>query len=196
MGTATGPREAADGLLTPSPRTQLWQQPGSALLLPYQANTPAFFFAACADLVRRILTFDTKARANASEILAHPWLHRHGVAPDKPIDSVVISRLRNFAGMTKLRKAAVLAAAQHLRCFGVRIYTAAWLEGAAAGGGVVGWWCLLRLVAVESTATSCSKWLVACPPVCPVAQRAHPPRLSTSLQLRGDPRAEGAFPVL
>ncbi|PSC70004.1 calcium-dependent kinase [Micractinium conductrix] len=76
---------------------------------PWPSISPA-----AKDLVRRILTFDTKARANASEILAHPWLHRHGVAPDKPIDSVVISRLRNFAGMTKLRKAAVLAAAQHL----------------------------------------------------------------------------------
>ncbi|PRW33551.1 calcium-dependent kinase [Chlorella sorokiniana] len=66
------------------------------------------------DLVRTILNFDTKQRATADQILQHPWLREHGVAPDKPLDSVVISRLRNFAGMTKLRKAAILAAAQHL----------------------------------------------------------------------------------
>lgn len=62
------------------------------------------------------MTFDVRQRATSESILQHPWLHTHGVAPDKPIDSIVIQRLRNFAGMTRLRKAAILAAAQHLRC--------------------------------------------------------------------------------
>lgn len=76
---------------------------------PWPSISPA-----AKDLLHRILTFDTKARATAGDILQHPWLHTHGVAPDRPLDGVVITRLRNFAGMTRLRKAAILAAAQHL----------------------------------------------------------------------------------
>lgn len=102
-----------------------------------------------------VLQQGTKScQRSATPWLQHPWLREHGVAPDKPLDSVVISRLRNFAGelnyhsvcggtwrgcmqpgavqllpthtyqttatcagMTKLRKAAILAAAQHLRCW-------------------------------------------------------------------------------
>jgi calcium-dependent protein kinase len=70
---------------------------------------------AAADLVAHILCPDTSKRASADAILQHPWLRSQGVAPDKPLDSVVISRLRNFAGMNRLRKAAILAAASHLR---------------------------------------------------------------------------------
>lgn len=70
----------------------------------------------CVDLVRGILNFDTQQRATAQDILQHPWLAAQGVAPDKPLDNVVITRLRNFAGMTRLRKAAILAAASNLRC--------------------------------------------------------------------------------
>ncbi|KAI3425213.1 hypothetical protein D9Q98_008981 [Chlorella vulgaris] len=66
------------------------------------------------DLVRGILNFDTQQRATAQDILQHPWLAAQGVAPDKPLDNVVITRLRNFAGMTRLRKAAILAAASNL----------------------------------------------------------------------------------
>lgn len=76
---------------------------------PWPAISPA-----AKDLVTKILTFDVRQRATAEAILQHPWLHTHGVAPDRPIDSIVIQRLRNFAGMTRLRKAAILAAAQHL----------------------------------------------------------------------------------
>lgn len=66
------------------------------------------------DLVCRILTHDVAARLTAEQMLQHPWLREHGVASDRPLDSVVISRLRNFSNMTKLKKAAILAAAQYL----------------------------------------------------------------------------------
>lgn len=68
-----------------------------------------------ADLVRSILTLNVEERVTAPEILKHQWLAEQGVAPARPLDSVVISRLRNFAGMTKLRKAAIMAAASSLR---------------------------------------------------------------------------------
>jgi calcium-dependent protein kinase len=38
----------------------------------------------------------------------HPWLREQGVARDEPLDSVVLSRMRNFANMNKLKKAALL----------------------------------------------------------------------------------------
>ncbi|XWS56098.1 hypothetical protein CRYUN_Cryun09bG0057200 [Craigia yunnanensis] len=34
----------------------------------------------------------------------HPWVQVDGVAPDKPLDSVVLSRMKQFSAMDKLRK--------------------------------------------------------------------------------------------
>lgn len=66
------------------------------------------------DIVLRLLTKDPTARANTEELLRHPWLVKHGVASDKPLDSLVIERMKKFAGMTKLKKAAIVAAAKYL----------------------------------------------------------------------------------
>ena len=41
-----------------------------------------------------------------SVLLDHPWL-REGEAPDKPIDSAVLSRLKQFRAMNKLKKLAL-----------------------------------------------------------------------------------------
>jgi len=41
-------------------------------------------------------------------------LAEHGVASDTPLDSVVITRMKQFSGMTKVSKAAVMVAARHL----------------------------------------------------------------------------------
>ena len=46
--------------------------------------------------------------------MQHPWLAQHGLAPDKPLDSVVLSRMAKFAAMNKLKKAALLVAAKSL----------------------------------------------------------------------------------
>lgn len=37
----------------------------------------------------------------------HPWIVDDSVAPDKPIDSAVLSRLKNFSAMNKLKKMAL-----------------------------------------------------------------------------------------
>jgi len=37
----------------------------------------------------------------------HPWIVDDAVAPDKPIDSAVLSRLKNFSAMNKLKKMAL-----------------------------------------------------------------------------------------
>ncbi|RWW77239.1 hypothetical protein BHE74_00014600 [Ensete ventricosum] len=38
---------------------------------------------------------------------SHPWVQIDGVAPDKPLDSAVLSRLKQFSAMNKLKKMAL-----------------------------------------------------------------------------------------
>jgi hypothetical protein len=40
-------------------------------------------------------------------VLGHPWVCVDGVAPDKPLDSAVLSRLKQFSAMNKLKKMAL-----------------------------------------------------------------------------------------
>ena len=84
------------------------------------------------DLVRRMLTQDPKKRITSAEVLGlfimypnfrvkyhlvnvtlqlvyteHPWIREDGDAPDKPIDSAVLSRMKQFRAMNKLKKMAL-----------------------------------------------------------------------------------------
>ncbi|CAL5431869.1 unnamed protein product [Camellia sinensis] len=59
------------------------------------------------DLVRKMLVRDPKKRLTAHEVLCHPWVQVDGVAPDKPLDSAVLSRLTHFSAMNKLKKMAL-----------------------------------------------------------------------------------------
>lgn len=40
-------------------------------------------------------------------LAGHPWVQVDGVAPDKPLDSAVLSRLKQFSAMNKLKKMAL-----------------------------------------------------------------------------------------
>ncbi|KAK4782738.1 hypothetical protein SAY86_007112 [Trapa natans] len=66
------------------------------------------------DLVRRMLVRDPKKRLTAHEVISHPWVQINGVAPDKPLDSAVLSRLKHFSAMDKLKKIAIRAIAEIL----------------------------------------------------------------------------------
>ncbi|KAK6944155.1 EF-hand domain [Dillenia turbinata] len=66
------------------------------------------------DLVRRMLVRDPKKRLTAHEVLCHPWVQVGGVAPDKPMDSAVLSRLKQFSAMNKLKKIAIRVIADSL----------------------------------------------------------------------------------
>ncbi|WOK99484.1 hypothetical protein Cni_G08196 [Canna indica] len=66
------------------------------------------------ELVRRMLVRDPKRRLTAHEVLRHPWVQVDGVAPDKPLDSAVLSRLKQFSAMNKLKKMAIRVIAEHL----------------------------------------------------------------------------------
>ncbi|RVW23630.1 Calcium-dependent protein kinase 17 [Vitis vinifera] len=44
----------------------------------------------------------------------HPWVQVNGVAPDKPLDSAVLTRLKQFSAMNKLKKIAIRVIAESL----------------------------------------------------------------------------------
>ncbi|KAE8661228.1 Calcium-dependent protein kinase 20 [Hibiscus syriacus] len=66
------------------------------------------------DLVKRMLVKDPKKRFTAYEVLCHPWVQEDGIAPDQPLDSAVLSRLKQFSAMNKLKKIAIRVIADSL----------------------------------------------------------------------------------
>ncbi|KAB2023203.1 hypothetical protein ES319_D06G000900v1 [Gossypium barbadense] len=66
------------------------------------------------DLIRKMLAKDPKKRITAAQALEHPWLKEGGDASDKPIDSAVLSRLKQFRVMNKLKKLALKVIAESL----------------------------------------------------------------------------------
>ncbi|CAD6255497.1 unnamed protein product [Miscanthus lutarioriparius] len=66
------------------------------------------------DLVKKMLRQDPKERLTAAEILKHPWIREDGEAPDKPLDITVISRMKQFRAMNKLKKVALKVVAENL----------------------------------------------------------------------------------
>ncbi|KAK4478851.1 hypothetical protein RD792_014356 [Penstemon davidsonii] len=66
------------------------------------------------DLVRKMLVRDPKKRLTAHQVLCHPWIQLGGEAPDKPLDSAVLSRLKQFSAMNKFKKIAIRVIAESL----------------------------------------------------------------------------------
>ncbi|KAF9680772.1 hypothetical protein SADUNF_Sadunf06G0156300 [Salix dunnii] len=66
------------------------------------------------DLVRKMLVREPKRRLTAHEVLCHPWVQMEGVAPDRPLDPAVLSRLKRFSAMNKLKKIAIRVIAESL----------------------------------------------------------------------------------
>ncbi|XP_051125295.1 calcium-dependent protein kinase 2-like [Andrographis paniculata] len=64
------------------------------------------------DLVRKMLTKDPRRRITPTQVLEHPWIK--GQASDKPIDSAVLSRMKQFRAMNKLKKLALKVIAESL----------------------------------------------------------------------------------
>uniref|UniRef100_A0A7S2QUB8 Calcium-dependent protein kinase n=1 Tax=Chlamydomonas chlamydogama TaxID=225041 RepID=A0A7S2QUB8_9CHLO len=69
---------------------------------------------AAKDLVRRMLCRDPKKRFTAEQVLKHPWMKEHGVATDEAFIPEVLTRLRTFAKMNKLKKEALKVIAKSL----------------------------------------------------------------------------------
>ncbi|XP_004291330.1 PREDICTED: calcium-dependent protein kinase 29 isoform X1 [Fragaria vesca subsp. vesca] len=69
---------------------------------------------AAKDLIRKMLTKDPKKRITAADVLEHPWMKKDGEASDKPIDSAVLIRMKQFRAMNKLKKLALKVIAETL----------------------------------------------------------------------------------
>ncbi|KAG0471482.1 hypothetical protein HPP92_016028 [Vanilla planifolia] len=66
------------------------------------------------DLIRGMLDRDVEKRLSAHEVLCHPWVQVDGAAPDKPLDSAVLTRLKQFSAMNKLKKMALRIIAENM----------------------------------------------------------------------------------
>lgn len=66
------------------------------------------------DLIRKMLDPNPEKRLKAHEVLYHPWIREDGVAPKKPIASLVQFRMKQFAAMNKLKKLAIRIIAETL----------------------------------------------------------------------------------
>lgn len=65
------------------------------------------------DIVQRMLTRDPFKRPTPAQLLQHTWLCMAG--PDVSLGEEVIRRIRAFSGSTKVRRATMLMAEQHLQ---------------------------------------------------------------------------------
>ncbi|XP_073221621.1 calcium-dependent protein kinase 4-like [Cicer arietinum] len=59
------------------------------------------------DLIRKMLCSQPSDRLTAHQVLCHPWICENGVAPDRSLDPAVLSRLKQFSAMNKLKKMAL-----------------------------------------------------------------------------------------
>ncbi|MCO5579283.1 hypothetical protein L7F22_033137 [Adiantum nelumboides] len=59
------------------------------------------------DLIRNILNQDQTRRFTAHDILCHPWICQDGVAPDRPLDPAVLTRMKQYMAMNKMKKIAL-----------------------------------------------------------------------------------------
>ncbi|KAL9231786.1 hypothetical protein vseg_006961 [Gypsophila vaccaria] len=66
------------------------------------------------DLIRKMLCPQPSERLTAHQVLCHPWICENGVAPDRAIDPAVLSRLKHFSAMNKLKKMALRVIAESL----------------------------------------------------------------------------------
>ncbi|WOL05876.1 hypothetical protein Cni_G14607 [Canna indica] len=66
------------------------------------------------DLIRKMLCSGPSDRLTAHQVLCHPWICDHGVAPDRALDPAILSRLKHFSAMNKLKKMALRVIAESL----------------------------------------------------------------------------------
>nr|BCU41346.1 calcium-dependent protein kinase [Gentiana scabra] len=66
------------------------------------------------DLVKKMLTQDPEKRITAAQVLEHPWIREGGEASDKPIGSAVLTRMKQFRAMNKLKQLALKVIAENL----------------------------------------------------------------------------------
>ncbi|XAR73076.1 Non-specific serine/threonine protein kinase [Bertholletia excelsa] len=66
------------------------------------------------DLIRKMLCSEPSERLTAYEVLCHSWMSENGVTPDEALDPAVLSRMKQFSAMNKLKKLALRVIAESL----------------------------------------------------------------------------------
>ncbi|PIM98701.1 Ca2+/calmodulin-dependent protein kinase, EF-Hand protein superfamily [Handroanthus impetiginosus] len=66
------------------------------------------------DLVKKMLQIHPKERLTVVEILNHPWMREDGDTSDEPLDIAVLTRMKQFCAMNKLKKVALKVIAENL----------------------------------------------------------------------------------
>ncbi|XP_047325158.1 calcium-dependent protein kinase 26-like [Impatiens glandulifera] len=66
------------------------------------------------DLIRKMICSRPSERLTAHQVMCHPWICENGVAPDQALDPAVLSRIKHFSAMNKLKKMALRVIAESL----------------------------------------------------------------------------------
>ncbi|MCO5581959.1 hypothetical protein L7F22_035848 [Adiantum nelumboides] len=66
------------------------------------------------DLIKKMLQQDPKERLTPMAVLNHEWVRVDGNASDRPLDSAVLGRMKQFRAMNKLKKLALRVIAGNL----------------------------------------------------------------------------------
>ncbi|KAL3498933.1 hypothetical protein ACH5RR_041665 [Cinchona calisaya] len=82
--------------------------------LDFSSDPWASISSSAKDLVKKMLRADPKERLSAVEVLNHPWMREDGEASDKPLDIAVLTRMKQFRAMNKLKKVALKVIAENL----------------------------------------------------------------------------------
>ncbi|WZZ01036.1 hypothetical protein YC2023_073364 [Brassica napus] len=82
--------------------------------LNFETNPWPSISESAKDLIKKMLEGNPKKRLTAHQVLCHPWIVDDTVAPDKPLDCAVVSRLKKFSAMNKLKKMALRVIAERL----------------------------------------------------------------------------------
>ncbi|XP_022720914.1 calcium-dependent protein kinase 3-like isoform X2 [Durio zibethinus] len=101
------------------PEADIWS--AGVILYILLSGVPPFYgdpwpsvSSSAKDLVRKMLRDDPKERLSAFEVLNHPWMREDGDASDKPLDIAVLTRMKQFRAMNKLKKVALKVIAENL----------------------------------------------------------------------------------
>ncbi|GLT78160.1 hypothetical protein SLA2020_497060 [Shorea laevis] len=82
--------------------------------LDFSSNLWSSISRSAIDLVRKMLKANPKERLSAVEVLNDSWMREDGDASDKPLDIAVLTRMKQFSAMNKLKKVALKVIAENL----------------------------------------------------------------------------------